>query len=86
LRGARALSTKLTISANTILLRVTTTCDLRICTNHLLATATALTVCTTTMATTIPMLSPLPMTQRPQPFMPSPRPCAAMLRLQARVC
>jgi hypothetical protein len=48
LRGARALSTKPTVSANTILLRVTATCDLHVCTNCPLATATALTVCAMT--------------------------------------
>jgi hypothetical protein len=80
--GARALSTKPTVSANTILLHVIVTCNLRICTNCPLATATALAVC----ATTIPTLSPLLKAQCPQCFMPSSRPCTAVLRLQARVC
>jgi hypothetical protein len=84
--GTRALSTKPTISAKTIPLRVTVTCDPHVCTNRPLATATALTVCATMMTTTIPTPSPLPMTQRPMPFMPSPRPSTAMLRPQARVC
>jgi hypothetical protein len=82
----KALSTRPTISANTIPPRVTANCALPIYTNRLLATATALTVCATTMTTTTTTLSPLPMTQRPMPFMPSPRPRAAMLRPQARVC
>jgi hypothetical protein len=45
-----------------------------------------LTVCAMTMTTTILTLLPHPMTQRLTPFMPSPRPRAAMLRPQARVC
>jgi hypothetical protein len=84
MHSARALSTKQTVSANTTLLRATATRDPHIHTNRLLATATALTVCAMTMKTMIPMLSPLPMTQHPLPFMPSPRPSAAALRLQAR--
>jgi hypothetical protein len=74
LRGARALSTKPTVSASTTLLPATAICDLHAHANRLLATAAALAVCAR------------PMTQRPLPFMPSPRPCAAMLCLQARVC
>jgi hypothetical protein len=72
--------------SNTIPPRVTANCVLPVCTNRLLATATTLAVCAMAMMTTTAALSPLPMSQRPTPFMPSPRPRAAMLHLQARVC
>jgi hypothetical protein len=79
----QGLSTRLAASASTIPLHVTETCNLRICANCPLATATILTVCEmTVMTTTMPLL----MTHCLFPFMPSPRPRAAVLRLRASVC